>query len=69
MHALWGGDTEAASALMSDLLWKTISDMDYHEDYYHAFMAGWFVDRGYETKSDKERGLAGLQLLDADNRR
>ena len=54
MQALWAGDTEAASASMSDLLWKTISDMDYHEGYYHAFMAGWFVDRGNETKSDKE---------------
>ena len=71
MQALWAGDAETASALMSDLLWKTISYMDYHEDYYHAFMAGLFVDRGYETKSNKERGLGrpDLQLLDADNRR
>ena len=71
MQALWAGDTETASTLMSDLLWKTISYMDYHEDYYHAFMAGLFVDRGYETKSNKERGLGrpDLQLFDVDNRR
>ena len=71
MQALWAGDAEDASALMSDLLWKTISYMDYHEDYYHAFMAGLFVDRGYETKSNKERGLGrpDLQLFDVDNRR
>ena len=71
MQALWAGDAETASALMSDLLWKTISYMDYHEDYYHAFMAGLFVDRGYETKSNKERGLGrpDLQLFDVDNRR
>ena len=71
MQALWAGDTKSASALMSDLLWKTISYMDYHEDYYHAFMAGLFVDRGYETKSNKERGLGrpDLQLFDVDNRR
>ena len=71
MQALWAGDAETASTLMSDLLWKTISYMDYHEDYYHAFMAGLFVDRGYETKSNKERGLGrpDLQLLDVDNRR
>ena len=71
MQALWAGDAETASAIMSDLLWKTISYMDYHEDYYHAFMAGLFVDRGYETKSNKERGLGrpDLQLFDVDNRR
>ena len=71
MQALWSGDSETASGLMSDLLWKTISYMDYHEDYYHAFMAGLFVDRGYETKSNKERGLGrpDLQLFDVDNRR
>lgn len=53
------------------VLWKTISYMDYHEDYYHAFIAGLFVGRGYETESNKERGLGrpDLLLLDADNRR
>lgn len=45
--------------------------MDYHEDYYHAFIAGLFVGRGYETESNKERGLGrpDLQLKDIDNRR
>ena len=71
MEALWTGDMDAASKLMSSLLWKTISYMDYHEDYYHAFIAGLFVGRGYETESNKERGLGrpDLLLLDADNRR
>jgi len=71
MEALWQGDTERASHLMSGLLWKTISYMDYHEDYYHAFIAGLFVGRGYETESNKEQGLGrpDLQLLDEDNRR
>lgn len=32
MDALWSGDEQAASEAMSDLLWKTISYMDYHED-------------------------------------
>ena len=56
---------------MSDLLWMTISYMDYHEDYYHAFLAGLFVGRGYEKASNKERGLGrpDLQLSDVDNRR
>ena len=71
MQALWTGDTETAPRMMSDLLWRTISYMDYHEDYYHAFLAGLFVDRGYETKSNKEQGLGkpDLQILDVDNRR
>ena len=71
MRALWEGDAETASAMMSDLLWNTISYMDYHEDYYHAFLAGVFVDRGYETKSNKEQGLGrpDLQLFDAEHRR
>ena len=68
MQTLWTGDAEITSALMSDLLWKTISYMDYHEDYYHAFMAmaDLFVDRGYETRSNMERGLGrpDLRLLD-----
>ena len=71
MDALWAGDAETASRIMSDLLWKTISYMDYHEDYYHAFLAGLFVGRGYETASNKERSLGrpDLQLSDVDNRR
>ena len=34
MDALWAGDTDTASEQMSELLRKTISYMDYHEDYY-----------------------------------
>jgi hypothetical protein len=45
--------------------------MDYHEDYYHAFLAGLFVGRGYETESNREMGLGrpDLKLLDEENRR
>ncbi len=71
MDALWAGDEETASNIMSDLLWKTISYMDYHENYYHAFMAGIFVGTGYETHSNQESGLGrpDLELLDEENRR
>ncbi len=71
MEALWSGDEELASKIMSDLLWKTISYMDYHENYYHAFMAGLFVGTGYETHSNPESGLGrpDLELLDEENRR
>ena len=68
MEALWAGNTELASRLMSELLRKTISYMDYHEDYYHAFLAGIFVGRGYETESNREKGLGrpDIQIFDQD---
>lgn len=71
MEALWRGDEREASEAISDLLWKTISYNDYHEDYYHAFLAGAFVGLGYEVESNKEKGLGrpDIFLRDDDNRR
>ena len=71
MESLWAGDERAASEAISNLLWQTISYMDYHEDYYHAFLAGIFVGRGYEVESNKERGLGrpDIKLTDDINRR
>ena len=71
MDALWNGEEAAASKAISDLLWKTISYNDYHEDYYHAFLAGVFTGIGYEVESNKERGLGRPDILlkDDDNRR
>ena len=71
MNALWAGDEEAASEAISDLLWRTISYMDYHENYYHAFLAGVFVGLGYEVESNSERGLGRPDILlkDDDHRR
>ena len=71
MDALWSGNEAAASKAISDFLWDTISYMDYHEDYYHAFLAGIFVGRGYEVESNKERGLGRPDILlrDQPNRR
>ena len=71
MDALWAGDADQASKIMSELLRKTISYMDYHEDYYHAFLAGIFVGRGYETESNKEKGLGrpDIQLFDQEHDR
>ena len=71
VQALWDGDEEAAARSISELLWKTISYHDYHEDYYHAFLAGAFVGLGYEVDSNKESGLgrADLILKDRSNRR
>lgn len=71
MDSLWNGDDETASRIMSELLLCTISYMDYHEDYYHAFLAGLFKGRGFEVESNKERGLGrpDIQLIDNHNHR
>ncbi len=71
MDAFWNGDEKTISRILSDLLWKTISYHDYHEDYYHAFLAGVFVGLGYEVESNKEKGLGrpDILLLDQKNRR
>ncbi len=71
MEAFWNKDAEEAGRALSELLWKTISYNDYHEDYYHAFLAGAFVGIGYEVESNKEKGLGRPDILlkDEDNRR
>lgn len=71
MEALWNQDEQAASKAISELLWKTISYNDYHEDYYHAFLAGAFVGLGYEVESNQEKGLGRPDILlkDEDHRR
>ncbi|MBQ9360431.1 MAG: AAA family ATPase [Lachnospiraceae bacterium] len=71
MEAFWNKDAKEAGRTLSELLWKTISYNDYHEDYYHAFLAGAFVGIGYEVESNKEKGLGRPDILlkDEDNRR
>ena len=71
MDAFWSGDAETATELLSDFLFDTISYHDYHEDYYHAFLTGIFIDLGYGVKSNKEQGLGrtDITLTDKRNRR
>ncbi len=70
-EALWNGNEQAASEILSDLLLDTISYNDYHEDYYHAFLAGIFVGRGYGVDSNKEKALGrpDIQMTDRPTRR
>ena len=68
INALWEGDETEATRLISELLWYTISYNDYHEDYYHAFLAGIFVGRGYNVESNKEKGLGRPDILLKDKR-
>lgn len=63
MEAFWNNDEQAAAKALSELLWKTISYSDYHEDYYHAFLVGAFVGLGYEVESNKEKGLGRPDIL------
>ena len=71
LNSLWDSDEERATEIVSELLWNTISYNDYHEDYYHAFLAGVFVGRGYSVESNKEKGLGrpDIFLKDRRNRR
>ncbi|MBP3902079.1 MAG: AAA family ATPase [Blautia sp.] len=68
MAALWEGDIEESEKLLSDFLWDTISYHDYHEDYYHAFMAGLFVGLGYSVESNEESGLGRFDIRARDRR-
>ena len=71
LNSLWDSDEERATEIVTELLWNTISYNDYHEDYYHAFLAGVFVGRGYGVESNKEKGLGrpDIFLKDRRNRR
>lgn len=71
IESLWEKDERRTGEILSGLLWDTISYNDYHEDYYHAFLAGVFVGRGYEVESNKEKGLGRPDILlkDRKNRR
>ena len=71
MDALWSGDAEKVTKLLSDLLFMTISYHNYKEDFYHAFLAGIFVGVGYPTETDKEHGggRPDVVVKDKNNRR
>ncbi len=69
MNCLWESDEENATVILSKLLWETISYHDYHEDYYHAFLAGIFVGRGYGVESNKEKGLGRPDIVIKDKKK
>ena len=54
--AVWSGNSEGITKEMNALLRRTISYHDYHEDFYHAFLAGIFTGAGYMVDSNKEHG-------------
>lgn len=54
--ALWGQDEEKCSAILTKMIFDTISYNDYGEDYYHAFVVGILSFAGYRVKSNYEEG-------------
>ena len=69
MDALWEGDEEKASEIMTDILFDTISYHDYHENYYHAFMTGIISGLGYAVRSNQENGLGRSDIDVREKRR
>lgn len=68
MKAFWDGDERTASSVLSNLLFDTISYNDYHEDYYHAVLAGIFLGRSYNVESNKEHGEGRPDLVVKDRK-
>lgn len=54
--ALWSGNAEVLSNVISKILLTTISFHDYKEDFYHAFLLEILTGLGYDTDSNKENG-------------
>lgn len=54
--AVWSGDSETLTDIITNLLRRTISYHDYREDFYNAFIAGIFTGAGYMVKSNREHG-------------
>ena len=69
--ALWKGDAGKLQEYINDTLFDTISFYDYHENFYHAFLAGQLSRKGYVVKSNRENGLGSsdITVKDRKNRR
>ena len=61
--ALWSGDAEKLSEIISQFLFETISYLDYKEDYYHAFLAGLLSGDGCTVSSNKETGTGRADII------
>lgn len=68
-NAIWNGEAEKLTDLISDLLFDTISFHDYAESFYHAFMAGLLANSGYAVESNYEYGLGRPDIVIKDRKR
>ncbi|MBO8435416.1 MAG: AAA family ATPase [Spirochaetes bacterium] len=62
-EAIWNGNSEELSSIITSYLFNTISYYDYREDYYHAFLAGLLSGAGYEVKSNRETGTGRADVI------
>ena len=60
--AMWNGDEQTASEMLTKILWNSISFFDYGEEYYHGMLNGIFTARGFNPDSNDEAGLGRLDL-------
>ena len=62
--ALWSGNTQGLSAIISRYLRSTISYYDYSEQFYHAFLAGLLSGtKGISVKSNHESGEGRADII------
>lgn len=67
--ALWKGDATRLQEYINDVLFDTISFYDYHENFYHAFLAGQLSRKGYAVKSNRESGLGRSDITVTDRKK
>ena len=63
LNAFWNGDTDTFHHELSNILIDSISYFDYHENFYHALIAGILLGSGYRTKSNRESGTGRMDIL------
>ena len=66
---LWNCREQSLEQRIRDILYDTISYYDYHENYYHALMAGLLLNGAYHVKSNAEMGLGRSDIVVEDDRR
>lgn len=66
--ALWSGDAKNLTAIISDLLFDTISYYDYKESFYHAFLTSLLSNAGCQVESNYENGLGRSDIVIKDRR-
>lgn len=71
MEALWSGDDDTVTELITKFLAKSINYSNYNEGYYHAFIIGLFTGLDYIVDFNKEDELGRPDILvrDHNNRR
>ena len=66
--AFWKADADTFRKQLSRILLATISYHDYHENFYHAVLAGIFVGSGYAVASNRESGRGRPDIIIKDQR-